>query len=122
MNVLFLGNNLLAQRLTLVLRSDHDIKVAHLVYLPFALGLIKQNKFDMVIVDYLIDEVVDVCYQICGLARVPVVLMLREKEADWKKLYNIRVDGFLAEEASGSEILARVYSLSRRHTLVKQKA
>jgi len=120
-NVLFLGNALLAERLTIALGCDNNIKVDHLEDLPFALNLIKKKDFDFVIVDYLMNGSVDICDKICGLDHIPVVLMLREKEADWKRLYDIQVDGFLAEESSDSEIVARVISLYRRNILIKQQ-
>ncbi len=118
MNVLFIGDKLLAERLSSALVNN--IKITHLLDLPFALSLIKKQTFDLVIVDYLVDGVANICDQICGLACTPLALILREKEANWKSLYDIEVDGFLAEESSDAEMLARINSLSRRNVLRKK--
>jgi DNA-binding response OmpR family regulator len=113
MRVLVLGNDILAQRLSSTLGVD-GIEVAHLVELPLALDLIRQDKFDLVVVDNLIENVDIICNCIYGLACTPVVLILEENTADWRMVSYLKVDGFLLKETSDSELRARVKAACHR--------
>jgi DNA-binding response OmpR family regulator len=105
--VLVLGSDLLVQRLTSVLAVE-GIDVVHCTELPFAMDLIREKQFSLVIVDSLIENVANICGSIYDLASTPVVLMLKENEADWKTVTRLKVDGFLLKEYSDSELRIRV--------------
>jgi DNA-binding response OmpR family regulator len=117
MNILFLGKTLLAHRLSSALSKD-GISVTHLVDMPLAYSRIKEKKFDLVIVDSLLEKADDVCDEICNFTRIPIVLILNEAETNWKSICNIDTDGFLTEDASDNELVARVKAVFRRNTLI----
>ena len=74
--VMVIGNQLISEKKIAVLKS-RDMEFTQIAELPVARELIKQRKFDVVIVDSLIDELEDICNSICGLNSTPVVIMVR---------------------------------------------
>jgi DNA-binding response OmpR family regulator len=120
MKVLFLGNDLLAQRIMTVLTRE-NIKVTYLKEPSLAIRHLKKKKCDLVIVDSLLSNVEKICYDICGLCCVPLILMVDESRVSWKTLSNIDTDGFISEDASDNELLVRVNALCRRYRLKTQK-
>ncbi|GEM_PF-6072836 len=106
-NILVLGSDLLVQRLTSTLAVE-GIDVVHYPELPLPLDLIRNKQFALVIVDSQIENVNNICASIYDLASTPVVLMLKENEADWKTVTRLKVDGFLLKEYSDSELRIRV--------------
>ena len=107
MRVLVLGSDLLVQRLTSTLAVE-SIDVVQCTELPLAIDLLREKQYSLVIVDSLIENVANICGSIYDLASTPVVLMLKENEADWKTVTRLKVDGFLLKEYSDSELRIRV--------------
>ncbi len=120
MNVLFLGNDLLAQRLITTL-GRASIRVAHAIQLPVAISQIRKKKFDMAIVDSGLESAEEICSRIMEYHSIPVVLMVDESEADWKRVCTIKTDGFLTEGASDTELLARIKAIFRRNQKQREK-
>jgi DNA-binding response OmpR family regulator len=114
--VMVIGNQLISETKIAVLKS-RDMEFTQIAELPVARELIKQRKFDVVIVDSLIDELEDICNSICGLNSTPVVIMVRGGESVWKELDNVAADGFLANNASAIELRARIAAIARRAKL-----
>jgi DNA-binding NarL/FixJ family response regulator len=79
-----------------------------------AINLLKKDRFDLVLMDGCLDNLESVCYHITKQYRVPVVLVVNGKEADWNHLKTLDIDGFIPEEGSNSEILAHFNSIARR--------
>jgi DNA-binding response OmpR family regulator len=119
--VLFLGNFLLAQRVISAL-TNKEIEVTYLTDTSLAIIQIKQKYYDFVIVDSSLEKVEEICYEICGVTKVPVVIMVDEAETSWKAICNIDADGFVTTDASDTEILARVKALYKRFAIKSQSA
>lgn len=121
MNILFIGSHLLAQRVVAALKRE-DIKVTYLSEPPSAIDQIKQNKFDLVIVDSLLEKAKETSSEIYDLANVPVILMVDQSKTNWKTISEIDADGFVTEDASNIELLARTMALTRRYTIKTKKS
>ncbi len=79
-----------------------------------AINLLKKDRFDLVLIDGYLDNLESVCYHITRQYRVPVVLVVNGKEADWNHLKTLDVDGFIPEEGGDAEIMAYFNSITRR--------
>ncbi len=75
---------------------------------------LRQEKFDLVLIDMLHEEAAEACTRFVELDRAPVALVIRETEVDWQKLCYWEVDGFISDAASKNEIVARILALIRR--------
>jgi two-component system response regulator VicR len=117
---MFLGNDLLAQRLALTLGRE-GIRVTHATQLPVAVSQLRKKKFDLAIVDSSLESADEICARIMEQHSVPVALMVDESEADWKRVCLIKTDGFLTEGASDTELIARIKAILRRNQKLKQK-
>jgi DNA-binding response OmpR family regulator len=113
MNVLFLGKLILAHRLHTFL-SKEGIQVVHLFDLTLAYRLINERKFDIVIVDVQLEKSANICNEISNNTNVPVMLMINEATTSWKSVCNVNTDGFLTEDSSNIELVARIKAVYRR--------
>jgi DNA-binding response OmpR family regulator len=108
MKVLVIGNDLMVQRLKTAL-SLGDIEVyCPAVDIPLAPDFIHSNQFDLVIIDNQLSNAEAICNYVYDLVVAPVLLMISERNVNWKTIINFKVDGFLTREASNTELLARV--------------
>ena len=116
MRVIAFGNKMMIRRLTTSLARG-GIEVVSLSEVSEAVALLKQERFDLVIVDGLMEEAGLVCHCISELRYIPVVLMIREAQADWRKLQSLDADGFIPDWAGQAELAARLRSIARRWLL-----
>jgi len=113
MRILALGNEIMTRRLSASLAGD-GIEVVGLSEIREAVALLEQERFDLAIVDSLIREAGMFCRCISELGRVPVVLMIREMQADWRKLQSLDADGFIPDWVGRTELTARLKAVVRR--------
>jgi len=113
MKILFIGNELMAQRLYRAFEKE-DINIISSRDVPSISESIETNKSDLVIVDSTIAGAEEICHRICNLEFVPVVLMVNEAEISWKTIGNLNIDGFISTDAGDTEILARINAIYRR--------
>jgi DNA-binding response OmpR family regulator len=113
LKILAFGSHLMIHRLKA--RVDHDeVSITGCTEASEAFSFLKQDEFDIIIVDNLMKEAQSVCRNAVGLAKAPVTLILQEKAADWQKLRGVVVDGYLPDEAGSVELMARIKAYSRR--------
>lgn len=114
MKILALGNETMIRRLIASLAGE-GIEVVGLAEMGEAVALLKQERFDLAIVDSLIGEVGMFCHYISKLGRVPVALMIREA-GDWTKLQSLDADGFIPDWVGQAEMTARLRAIVRRRS------
>ena len=78
---------------------------------------IKQERFDVAVVDGLMKETEAVCCRIRELGDVPVLLMVSQKQADWGKLQSLDPDGYIPDGTVQAELGARLRAVVRRCSL-----
>jgi DNA-binding response OmpR family regulator len=108
-----LGDALTIARLNTYIDTA-DIDLIGLSGIPEAINHIRQERFDVILIDSLLEEAGTACQSIYEMACVPVALLVRETEANWQKLCFWEVDGFVREESTRSELAARIKAVSRR--------
>jgi DNA-binding response OmpR family regulator len=113
LKVLAFGSQMMLRRLATQIDTE-DISVIGCVEAAKAANFLSEEDFDLVIVDSLLPDSQTICQNAANLTSAPVTLMLRETAADWKKLRNLGVDGFLPEEAGNAELIARIRAYCRR--------
>jgi DNA-binding response OmpR family regulator len=113
MKIVFFGRELIAQGLDQCVEKE-DIKIVHNPDLSSVLLLIGQNEFDLVIVDGKIPEAESICKTIGQRDAVPIILRVDHNDKAWKTYCTIPADGFITEDASELEILARIKAVCRR--------
>ncbi len=79
-----------------------------------AITLLKQEKFDAVIIDFECGVKPEICDDLYELTKVPLALLINQTLANWKELRTWRVDGFIPEESSNIELVARIKAITRR--------
>lgn len=113
MRILAFGNGIMARRLTASLVND-EIEVVDPSEMREAVALLKQGRFDLAIVDSLIGEAGAFCHCVSELGCVPVAVMIREAQVDWRKLRPLDADGFIPDWVGRAELAARLRAIVRR--------
>jgi len=114
MRVMAFGNELMIRRLTTLLASE-QIEVVGFSEVSKAVASIKKERYDLALVDSRLEKAKLVCHCIGELWGIPVVLMIKETWADWRKLHSLAVDGYIPDWVGQAEMAARLRSIVRRH-------
>lgn len=108
-----LGNTQTTRRLNANLSND-DVDMVHPSRIPEILELIQREQFDIALVDSQLAEAGDVCHLINQYTLIPVALLIPEQEVNWHQLNSWEVDGFVSNDSSQAELLARIKAIARR--------
>jgi len=79
-----------------------------------AVVLLKRNRFDLVALDSSMEGTETTCHRVSEAGSAPVVLMIEQKQQDWKRMQSLDVDGYIPQEMKGTELVARLRAISRR--------
>jgi DNA-binding response OmpR family regulator len=113
LKILAFGSRITLRRLNELVKSE-DIQIAGFSDPTDTLALLEREYFDMVLVDNQADNSDAVLRTTFCFAEAPVAVLLQESTADWRKLRNLPVDGFLPDGVGSTEFLARLKAFLRR--------
>jgi len=75
------------------------------------ISYLQSEHFDIVLIDNLYKEAENICYSVCEIA--PIAILVREAEVDWHKLMTWEADGFVSEDCGRTEFITRIKAISR---------
>lgn len=107
--VMVLGDEAMVDRLSDLLSGEG-------VELTRTVTLVDEGRFDVVLVDSLIGGAEAACRYFKQVSSIPVVLMVRARQADWQRLQALDTDAFIPDGVSGAELAARLRAVVRRHS------
>ena len=110
-----IGNTMTINRLNFWI-DNKGFDLIGLSRIPEALAILQQERFDIILIDSLLEEAGNACRCIDKLACAPIALLVRETEANWLKLGGWEVDGFVPEGSGRLELAARIKAISRRRS------
>jgi DNA-binding response OmpR family regulator len=113
LKVMALGSILTIKRLYASVDQE-GIDLVGISGMSEAFARLEQERFDIILIDSLIEELGDACRYFCKMACTPIALLFRENEANWKILGSLEVDGFVPEGSSKNELVSRIRAISRR--------
>ena len=113
MRIMAMGTKLITRRLILTLAGTEFELVCPSDVLE-VVTLLKQDKFDLVVVDSLAKGVETTCRRIRDIGNVPIVLMIGQEQPDWKGMESLDINGYISQRASGTELVARLRAVLRR--------
>jgi len=87
---------------------------------PEVVALLGQKRFDLVVVDASVEKAEVVCRSVSQFGQVPVALMIKRRQANWKELKSLDVDGYLLDGVGGAELAARLQAIVRRRSSAKR--
>ena len=85
-----------------------------------AVILLKRNQFDLVVMDSSTEGAEATCHRVSEAGSVPVVLMIGQKQQNWKKMQSLDVDGYIPQGVNGAELVARLRAVLRRFCPTEQ--
>ena len=119
MKVMVFGSKRTAQKLTTSLNGK-GFELTSLAKIPEVTAQLKQKRFDLVVVDSSVEKAEAVCHSVDMLGHVPVMVMVREKRANWDKLDSLDVDGYLPKGVGSILLAARLQAVERRCSSIKR--
>ncbi len=112
--VLAAASGITLKRLNARIEEKDDIAVNGVTELDKIIDCLQKEKFDVLMIDSLMPEADLICLNLAAIPHPPIVVMVRENAANWQTLGLWQVDGFVSEESSKVELLARLKAISRR--------
>ncbi len=111
--IIVFGSKKTVQKLTASLDGKR-FDLVSLTEAPEVVALLEQKRFDLVVVDASVEKAEVVCCSVSQLGHVPVVLMVKKRQANWKELKSLDVDGYLLDGVGGAELAVRLQAIVRR--------
>ncbi|MFC1934354.1 hypothetical protein ACFLXX_04355 [Chloroflexota bacterium] len=93
------------------------IELVGVTEVPEMISILKQETFDLVLVDDLAKGTEAVCHYIHEFEAIPLVLIVHGRNTDWKRLQRLGADSFIPAEARKDELAARLRVVWRRFLL-----
>jgi len=112
-SVIVFGSKKTVQKLTASLVGKR-FDLVSLTEVPEVIALLEQKRFDLVIVDASVEKAEVACRSVSQLGHVPVVLMVKKRQANWEELKSLDVDGYLLDGVGGAELAVRLQAVVRR--------
>jgi len=113
MRIIAIGTKFITRRLISTLAGS-DFELVCPSDLGEVVTLLKQDKFDLVVVDSLVKGVEPTCRRIREVGSVPIVLMINQKQPDWKEMQSLDINGYIPRGVNGIELVARLRAVLRR--------
>jgi DNA-binding response OmpR family regulator len=117
--VIVFGSKETAEKLTASL-DGKGFDLACLAEVSEVVALLEQEGSDLVVVDASLEKAEVVCRSVSKLGRIPVALIIRKRQANWKELKSLDVDGYLLDGVGGAELAARLQAVVRRRSSAKR--
>ena len=117
--VIVFGSTKTVQKLTASL-DGKGFDLVSLTEAPEVVALLEQKRFDLVVVDASVKKAEMVCRSVNQLGHVPVALMVKKRQANWKELKSLDVDGYLLDGVGGAELAVRLQAIVRRRSSAKR--
>jgi DNA-binding response OmpR family regulator len=90
------------------------IETVRFFEVPESLNVIKQDNYDMVVVDSAMPDVESVCFRIIWLCRLRVAVVSRDLEYDMQLLTPLGIDAFLPADSPQSEVISDIETICKR--------
>jgi DNA-binding response OmpR family regulator len=113
LNVIALGNENRMQRIATCV-SQNGINIIAVSKLDEALNKLRNEAYDVILIDSSNEKAEFFCQSLNEVSNIPVILLIAGAEANWPNYCYFKVDGFLSEESSNTELAARIKAFSRR--------
>ncbi|MBN1189012.1 MAG: response regulator [Dehalococcoidales bacterium] len=118
LKILALGNKEATRRVESSLRTA-NMEVSHLEALPESMGILKQSKFNLALVDSQTEDIKNVCFRIIWLGRIPVAVLGQDIQNDEKEeLRSLGVNTFLSVDSSKTELVTDITATAVHDSLV----
>jgi hypothetical protein len=94
--------------------SRENIEISAVSKLSEAVSKFQIEVFDLILIDSSFEQFESVCQYFYENFRIPVILLVYGNNPPWSDYCSLKVDGFLCEESSNTELVARFKASARR--------
>ena len=120
MRVLVFGRLPIMQRMTELLREEGIIVISISNGFAELIDLLEPDELSLAILDCCAEQAEVAYYRISKLGAIPIVFMMSDRRADWKRIQSLDAIGYLPEQAGNRELAARLRAILRRCLTHKQ--
>ena len=112
LKVLTLGDEDLTQWISNSLR-ERGIEVIRFSSAPEAINKLKQESFNLAVVDSTMEDLSNVCFRLIWLCRVRTAVLIRDIQTDWSELRSLGVEAFISENSGPAKVSAIIEEIGR---------
>lgn len=89
-------------------------EVTSLYELPEAVSVLKQDHYNLAVVDGTLEDLVHVCFRLIWLCRlrVAVAIAAQDVQSVYKKLENLEIDAFITDQYAQTEFAAKITAIA----------
>ncbi|MFC1984244.1 hypothetical protein ACFLVO_04470 [Chloroflexota bacterium] len=120
MRVLVFGRLPIMQRVTELLREEGIIVISISNGFAELIDLLKPDEFSLAILDCCAEQTEVAYYRISELGAIPIVFMMSDRRADWKRIQSLDAIGYLPVQAGNRELATRLRVILRHCLTHKQ--
>jgi DNA-binding response OmpR family regulator len=91
-----------------------DMGFVGLSELAQAMDLLEHEAIDIVVVNSQKEDAMECCKRLKESYDVAVALIVRAKTVNWREISYLTIDGFIPEDSSRDELIARLHAIYRR--------
>lgn len=110
---LVLGNDKIMRNVSNSLLAM-GIEVVRLYEIPETITVLKQERFNIAVVDSTIEEVANVCFRLIWICRMRVVLMTEETQTDFDELQPLGIDAFISDQYKQDEFATKISAIAQK--------
>jgi CheY-like chemotaxis protein len=100
----FVANSLVGRGIEVVRRFE----------LPESINVLKQEKFDLVVIESNIADLENICFRVVWVSRIRAAIITSKPQNDWHNLKAIGVDAFINPETGPVELAAEIETIAYR--------
>jgi DNA-binding response OmpR family regulator len=94
--------------------KDQGIDFVFLTGVPEVINLLRQEKFDLALVDSGLSDAENICFRISWLGRTQVAVVAEDLDRDWGPFSAVGVDSVLSTRSGSREIIKLIESLAKK--------
>jgi DNA-binding response OmpR family regulator len=90
------------------------IEVVRFSAVPEIMTKLKQENFDLAVVDSRMEDLTNVCFRLIWLCRLRIAVVTKDIQTDWSELRSLGVDAFISENSGPAELDADIEAIARK--------
>ena len=91
--------------------NKREIELICLTEVPETINLLKEEKFNLALVDSDTQDLENTCFRISWLCRIPLVVITDDSQNDWSSLRSIGINNVLSRTSSEEKIVTTIEGL-----------
>jgi DNA-binding response OmpR family regulator len=90
------------------------IEVTRLYEVPETINILKQENFNLAVVDSSINDIESVCFRLIWVCRIRVAVTAKESDIDWNTLKSVGVEDFVSVNSDENQLVQYLEEIAHK--------